>query len=103
MTRIDRAESAGAALDRLILSHSLPSDTRERVKASLRPFGRFPRLGPEIAQLADGTELRFVLGPWPWLVIVYLYDPDDDRAIVVSTEDGRSATSTVAQRRPPLL
>jgi hypothetical protein len=101
MTRLDWAESAQSALDRLILSHSLPSDTRERVKASLRPLERFPRLGPEIAQLADGAELRFVLGPWPWLVIVYLYDPDDDRAIVVSTEDGRSATSTVAQR-PPL-
>jgi hypothetical protein len=100
VARVVWAESARASLDQLILSHSLPSDTRVRVKASLRPLERFPRLGPEIMQLADGTEVRFLIGPWPWLVLVYLYDEDDDRVIVVSPEDGRSATSTMARSRP---
>jgi plasmid stabilization system protein ParE len=102
MARVVWAETARSALDQLILSHSLPTDTRERVKASLRPLERFPRLGPEITQLADGKEVRFVIGPWPWLVLVYIYDEDDDRLIVVSPEDGRSATSMIARPRPRL-
>jgi hypothetical protein len=102
VARVEWAESAVAALDQLILSHSLPGDTRERVRASLRALERFPRLGPEIDKLADDTELRFVIGPWPWLVVVYLYDEADDRVVVVSPEDGRAATSTIARRRPPL-
>jgi plasmid stabilization system protein ParE len=92
------AESARSALDRLILSHSLPTDTRERVKHSLLPLARFPRLGPEIAQLQDGKELRFLIGPWPWLVLVYVYDERTDRVTVVSPEDGRSAHATVTRR-----
>jgi plasmid stabilization system protein ParE len=99
MARVQWAESARAALDRLILSHSLPADTPERIKASLQPLARFPRLGPEITRLAAAEELRFVIGPWPWLVLVYLYDDRDDRVTVVSVEDGRAATSTVARRR----
>ena len=97
MPRIEWAESARSGLDLLILSHSLPSDTRERVTASLRPLERFPRLGPELKHLADGTELRFVIGPWPWLVLVYLYDDNEDRAVVVSAEDGRAATATITR------
>jgi len=102
MARVDWAESAVSALDQLILSHSLPTDTRRRVKSSLRPLERFARIGPEITRLADGKELRFVIGPWPWLVIVYLYDEAVDQVIVVSPEDGRSATSTIARQRPQL-
>lgn len=99
MARVDWAESALASLERLILAHSLPPDTRDRIRASLHPLGRFPRIGPEIDRLEDGAELRFVIGPWPWLVIVYLYDERDDVVVVVSPEDGRAATSTVTQRR----
>lgn len=99
MARVEWAESAGSTLDQLILSHSLPSDTRVRIRASLQPLARFPRLGPEIARPGSGEELRFVIGPWPWLVLVYLYDERDDRVIVVSVEDGRAATSAIARRR----
>jgi len=94
------AESARSALDPLILSHSLPADTRARVKHSLLPLARFPRLGPEIAQLEGGKELRFVIGPWPWLVLVYLYEKETDRVTVVSPEDGRAATATVTRHGP---
>ena len=48
--------------------------------------------------LPDG-ELRFLIGPWAWLVIVYLYLPDEDRVIVVSAEDGREAAATIADER----
>jgi hypothetical protein len=72
------------------------------VRASVRALERFPRLGPEITQVADGNELRFVIGPWPWLVFVYLYDEHDNRVIVVSPEDGRAATATIARSQPRL-
>jgi hypothetical protein len=95
------AEGARSAVDQLILSHSLPADTRERVKRSLLPLARFPRLGPEIAQLEDGKELHFLIGPWPWLVLVYIFDEATDLVTVVSPEDGRSATSSVTRNPPP--
>lgn len=84
---------------RLILTHALPTDTRERIKASLRPLARFPRLGPEITRLETGGELRFVVGPWPWLILVHLYDEGHDRVTVVSAEDGRAAASTIIRHR----
>lgn len=108
MARIFWARRARLAFDQLILSHSLPDDTRERVAASLRPLERFPRLGPELQPLDDGNELRFLIGPWRWLVLVYVYDETGDRVTVVAAEDGRAATTTIAarnqsQRRPGLL
>jgi hypothetical protein len=102
MPRIEWSESAVAALDQLVLSHSLPTDTRERVKHSLGRLERFRRLGPELAVLGDGSELRFLIGPWPWLVLVYLYDEREQRIVVVSPEDARAASSTTTGERPPL-
>ena len=75
---------------------SLPLDTRERVKRCLRPLARFPRLGPELSGRWEG--FRFVLGPWRWLVIVYVVDEDEDRVVVVTMQDARSATAPTASR-----
>jgi hypothetical protein len=102
LVRLEWSNQALVALDQLVLSHSLPSDTRDRVEASARPLERFPRFGPEIQTLSDGGELRFLIGPWPWLVIVYLYLESQQRVVVVSAEDGRAATSTIAGGRPAL-
>jgi plasmid stabilization system protein ParE len=83
-----------------VLAHSLPADTRDRIEASARPLERFPRLGPEIRALEDGS-LRFLIGPWPWLVIVYLYLELNERVVVVSVEDGRAASATITRERRP--
>lgn len=101
MTRLEWSESALSALDTLVVTHSLPSDTRARVEGSARPLGRFPRLGPELRALPDAAELRFLIGPWPWLVIVYLYLEREERVVIVSVEDGRAAVSTVGSYRAP--
>jgi hypothetical protein len=84
------------SLDRLIETHSLPAHTRGRVKSSLRPLQRFPRLGAAIGVRDD--EIRFLLGPWRWMIIVYAYFDGDDRVVIVSVEDGRTSTATTAER-----
>lgn len=99
MAALEWSEQALAGLDSLVHSHSLPADTRDRVEESARPLERFPRLGPELRTLAGGAELRFLIGPWPWLVIVYLYVETENRVVLVSVEDGRAATATVAVSR----
>ena len=89
MARVALSEGAVDDLERRIRTHSLPADTRERVKRSLRPLERFPLLGAELSGRWAG--FRFLLGPWRWMILVYMYLEDDERVVVVSVEDGRSA------------
>jgi hypothetical protein len=37
--------------------------------------------------------MRFLLGPWRWMLLVYEYRPDDDRVIVVTNQDARSSSA----------
>ena len=89
MARVELSEGAVDDLARLIRTHSLPPNTPERVKRSLRPLERFPLLGAELSGRWAG--FRFLLGPWRWMVLVYVYLADEERVVVVSMEDGRSA------------
>jgi plasmid stabilization system protein ParE len=94
VAQVELARAAVADLDELVRTHSLPSDTRQRVRAVLEPLQWFPRLG---AELAGGWEgFRFILGPWRWMLLVYVFDEDRDRVVVVTVRDAR--TSTVATR-----
>jgi plasmid stabilization system protein ParE len=81
-------------LDRLLAVLSLPTDTRDRVSRGLRVLERLPRLGPELH--GRWTGLRFLLGPWRWMIIVYRYEEEDDRVIVLTVQDARSAASPTA-------
>ncbi|MGH3093310.1 MAG: type II toxin-antitoxin system RelE/ParE family toxin [Gaiellaceae bacterium] len=83
------SEAAAEDLARLIRTHSLPADTKQRVQRSLRPLERFPLLGAELGGRWRG--FRFLLGPWRWMVMVYVYLDDEDRAVVLTIQDGRSA------------
>ena len=91
MARAEVSLAARADLEQLIVTHSLPSDTRERVRRSLRHLERFPLLGPALEGRWEG--FRFLLGPWRWLVLVYVYLEDEDRVVVVTIQDGRSVSS----------
>ena len=94
MARVELAAAAAEDLDRLIVTHSLPANTKVRVQRTLRPLERFPLLG---AELDGGWEnFRFVLGPWRWMVVVYAYLEDEDRVVVVTIQDGRSSTAPTA-------
>ena len=91
MARVELSAAAVDDLERLILTHSLPTDTKARVARSLRPLERFPLLGASLE--GRWADFRLVLGPWRWMVIVYAFQEAEDRAIVVTMQDGRSARS----------
>jgi plasmid stabilization system protein ParE len=95
---LEWSEQALSNLERLVLTHSLPANTRERIEASAKPLVRFPRIGPEIRVVSAGS-LRFLVGPWPWLLIVYLYLEADERVVIVAIEDGRTADSMLTRAR----
>lgn len=78
----------------MVLTHSLPADTRARVKRSLRALEHFPRLGRELE--GHWKPFRFILGPWPWLLIVYLYDERDDVVLVATIQDARSSSAATS-------
>ena len=87
MTRVVVMPTAAEDLARLIVTHSLPADTSERVKRSLRPLADFPLLGAALEGRWQG--FRFILGPWRWMVIVYLVAAA--QVSVVTVQDGRSS------------
>lgn len=94
MTRVELSAAAAEDLERLIFTHSLPADTKERIKRSLRPLERFPLLGAALEGRWSG--FRFVLGPWRWIVIVYVYIETGERVVVVTIQDGRSSQAPAA-------
>ncbi len=96
MARVEVARAAIEDLDRLIRVSSLLADTRDRVKRSLQPLARLPRLGPELNGRWEG--FRFILGPWRWLLIVYVFEEPGDRAVVVTMQDARSSAAPTASR-----
>ena len=91
MARVEVAAAAVEDLDALIRTHSLPSDTRAHVVHSLRSLEQLPELGPALRGRWDGY--RFVLGPWRWLLLVYVILDDGERVVVVTMQDARSATN----------
>lgn len=94
MARVELAAVAVEDLDRLIAVLSLPTDTRRRVARSLRTLENFPLLGTELGGRWSG--MRFLLGPWRWMLIVYEYTEADDRAVVVTIQDARSSHAATA-------
>lgn len=102
MARVEVSGRAAENLDHLIAVLSLPADTRARVRRALRQLETFPRIGPELEGRWKG--LRFVLGPWRWMIVVYKYFEEDDRLVVLTIQDARgvgSATSARTRERQP--
>lgn len=93
MARVELAVSAVEDLDGLI---RMPPDTHERVVRSLRSLAQFPNIGPALAGRWAG--FRFLLGPWRWLILVYVYIEAEDRVVVVTIQDARSSTAATTVR-----
>lgn len=96
MATVVVTESARVDLDALVLTHSLPASTRDRIRAALAPLAEFPLLGPELT--GRWTGLRFILGPWRWMLLVYEYDEASDQVSIITIQDSRSAWATTAER-----
>jgi hypothetical protein len=96
VVRVELAVSAVEDLEQLILTHSLPPDTRQRVARSLRPLERFPLMGPALRGDWDG--FRFVLGPWRWLLVVYKFLDAEGTVLVVTIQDARSSAAATSGR-----
>jgi hypothetical protein len=94
MARVELAAAAVEDLDRLVAVLSLPTDTRRRVARSLRALENFSLLGAELG--GRWTGMRFLLGPWRWMLIVYEYIEVDERVIVVTIQDARSSNAPTA-------
>jgi plasmid stabilization system protein ParE len=97
MPSVELAEAALEDLHDLARTHSLPEDTGPRVARSLRVLERFPLLGPELTGRWAG--LRFVLGPWRWMVLVYVVIEEEDRVVVVTVQDARSSGAVAGRGR----
>ena len=95
--RVQLTASATGQLDALISTHRLPSDARARVARLLRPLERFPEMGALLGPAAPVPNLRFLLGPWRWMLLVYTIL--EDRVVVVAIEDARSSNAVTAGRQ----
>ncbi len=91
MARVVVTETARADLRAMIVTHSLPPSTGTRVRASLAALAEFPEIGPALEGRWQG--LRFVLGPWPWMLLVYAWDPEADLVAVVTIQDARTGSA----------
>ena len=91
MAGVELAAAAVEDLDAMIRTHSLPADTRKRLARSLRPLERFPLMGAPLH--GRWSEFRSLLGPWRWMLLVYVHLPDEDRVVVVTIQDARSSTA----------
>jgi plasmid stabilization system protein ParE len=83
-------------LRELIDTLGLPPSATVRVQNSLRILERFPRSGRALRGRWEGT--RFLIGPWPWMIIVYVHDEAVDAVFVVAIHDGRGSASATASR-----
>jgi len=95
VAQVELAHAAVEDLDRLVRTHSLPGDTRQRVRTSLEPLGRFPRLGQELTGRWAG--FRFILGPWRWMLLVYVFDENRDRVVIVTIQDARTSSAATGR------
>lgn len=94
MARVELSLAAVEHLDFMIVTHSLPVDTRARVKHSLGILEEFPLVGRQLEGRWQG--LRLLLGPWRWLLLVYHYDEREDLVVVVTIQDARSSSAATS-------
>lgn len=98
MSAIEVTRQARDELRGLIETRQLPADARERVSRSLLTLEEFPRAGKQLSGV--WRDCRAVIGPWGWLIIVYMYLEADDRVVIIAFHDARTSDSAIAQRAP---
>jgi hypothetical protein len=96
MATVVATQRAVSDLAWLIATRELPGDTRDRVRRSLSQLETFPLSGRRLEGRWRG--LRVILGPWPLMPLLYLYEEQEDTAIVIAIHDARSASAATSDR-----
>jgi hypothetical protein len=94
VTSIAVTRRAREELRALINALRLPDDTRTRVSRSLATVEQFPRSGTPLNGI--WRDCRAIVGPWGWLLSVYMYVEGEDQVVVVAFRDGRSGSSVMS-------
>lgn len=78
-----------------IESRQLPADTPERVSRSLLTLEEFPRAGKQLSGV--WRDCRALIGPWGWLIVVYMYMESHDRVVVIAFNDARTSEAATGR------
>lgn len=75
-------------------THRLPPTAKMRVVARINALATFPERGRAL----DGrwTGFRYVLGPWPWMLIIYRVDAERSVVQVAAIQDARRAAAATS-------
>jgi hypothetical protein len=95
MAAIEVTRQAREELVELIETRQLPADTRERISRSLLILGEFPRAGKQLSGV--WRDCRALIGPWGWLIVVYMYIAAEDRTVVIAFHDARTSDAAIAR------
>lgn len=94
MATVEVAQLANQNLDELIETRGLPAGARGKVGRSLLTLEQFPRAGKVLPGAWRGY--RALVGPWGWLIAIYIYEEAGDKVSVVAFHDARMATAATA-------
>jgi len=75
---------------------NLPTDTWARIARSLSVLETFPLAGRALP--GRWAPARFVLGPWPWMILLHTHDEASDRVYILAAHDARSVSSPTSSR-----
>lgn len=95
MSAIEVTRQARGELRALIESRQLPADTRQRVARSLLTLEEFPRAGKQLS--GAWRDCRALIGPWGWLIIVYMFIEAEDRVVVIAFHDARTSDAALVR------
>ncbi|MBE2315794.1 hypothetical protein DVA67_007390 [Solirubrobacter sp. CPCC 204708] len=66
------------------------------MQRSLRILELFPLAGRALT--GRWTGVRFLIGPWPWMILLYAHDAEDGAVYVVAVHDGRNSAAATQDR-----
>lgn len=95
MPAIEVTRQARDELRALIEARQLPADTRQRVTRSLFTLEEFPRAGKQLS--GAWRDCRALIGPWGWLIVVYMFIDAGDRVVVIAFHDARTSDAAIAR------
>lgn len=95
MPTIEVTRQARDELRELVKTRQLPPDTRKRVSRVLLTLEEFPRAGKQLFGI--WRDCRALIGPWGWLIVVYMYIEAEDRVVVIAFHDARTSAAAIAR------